>query len=88
MFEWDNNKNQANIKKHGVSFELAVEVFKDEFAYELERIVNDEVRIKFVGTIDDVVLSVVYTKRENKHRIISARCASKTERRIYHENKK
>ena len=88
MFEWDEDKNIANVEKHGISFEIAVEVFKDVRAYEVNRIVGDEIRTKFVGLIDEVVLSVVYTTRGNKYRIISARCASKTERRIYYENKK
>ena len=88
MIEWDEDKNIANVEKHGISFEIAVEVFKDVRAYEVNRIVGDEIRTKFVGLIDEVVLSVVYTTRGNKYRIISARCASKTERRIYYENKK
>ncbi|TXJ01672.1 MAG: BrnT family toxin, partial [Neisseriales bacterium] len=45
-------------------------------------------RIKYVGSLDDVILSVIYTRRGKKYRIISARCASKIERRLYHENKK
>ena len=77
MFEWDKTKNQKNFEKHGITFEVAVEVFTDK-----------EIRIKYVGLLDDIVLSVVYTKRGKKYRIISARCASKTERRLYHENKK
>lgn len=88
MFEWDEDKNLANVEKHWIRFEIAVEVFKDVRAYEVNRIVGDEIRTKFVGLIDEVVLSVVYTTRGNKYRIISARCASKTERRIYYENKK
>ncbi len=88
MFEWDNNKNKTNLEKHEIDFALAIEIFQDKHAYEVNRIVNDEIRSKFVGAIDDVILSVVYTKRQDKYRIISARCASKTERRIYYENKK
>lgn len=88
MFEWDKLKNQKNFEKHGISFEIAVEVFEDISGYEVTRIVDDETRIKYVGSLDGLVLSVVYTKRGSKFRIISARCASKTERRIYDENKK
>lgn len=88
MFEWDSNKNKANLEKHGINFSLAIEVFQDKYAYEVDRIVNNEIRRKLVGAIDEVILSVIYTKRKDKYRIISARCASKTERRIYHENKK
>ena len=88
MFEWDKTKNQKNFEKHGISFEVAVEVFEDSGGYEVVRIVDDETRIKYVGSLNGFVLSVVYTKRSSKFRIISARCASKTERRIYDENKK
>jgi uncharacterized DUF497 family protein len=88
MFEWDDNKNIINTKKHGVSFELAVEVFGDKNGYEVNRVVNKELRTKFVGAVDDVILSVVYAVRKNKYRLISARCASKIERRIYYDNKR
>ena len=88
MFEWDENKNQINIDKHGISFDIAQEVFSDSNGYEVSRIVENEIRMKYVGRIDNIILSVVYTKRGTKCRIISARCASKTERRIYHECKK
>lgn len=88
MFEWDKIKNQKNFEKHGITFEVAVEVFTDKDGYEVPRIVDNEIRIKYVGSLDDVILSVIYTKRGKKYRIISARCASKIERRLYHENKK
>ncbi len=88
MFEWDENKNQKNFEKHGIAFDVAVEVFSDKDGYEVNRIVDNEIRIKYVGSLDGIVLSVVYTKRGKKYRIISVRCASKTERRLYHENKK
>jgi uncharacterized DUF497 family protein len=88
MFEWDENKNLLNLEKHGISFEVAIEVFNDKNAYENNRVVGGEVRVKFVGEIDEIILSVVYTIRKNKQRIISARPASKTERRVYYENKK
>lgn len=88
MFEWDENKNKKNFEKHGITFDVAVEVFSDKDGYEVNRIAASEIRIKYVGSLGDIVLSVVYTKRGKKYRIISARRASKTERRLYHENKK
>ena len=88
MFEWDENKNQKNFDKHGLTFDVSIEVFSDKYGYEVDRIVDNEIRTKYVGSLDGVVLSVIYTKREQKYRIISARCASKTERRLYHDNKK
>jgi uncharacterized DUF497 family protein len=87
MYEWDETKNQINIDKHGIAFEIAQEILNDPHGYEVSRVVGDEVRIKYVGKIDNVVLSVVYTIRGAKYRVISVRCASKTERRIYNEYK-
>ncbi|MEY3451085.1 MAG: Ribonuclease toxin, BrnT, of type toxin-antitoxin system [Bacteroidota bacterium] len=67
MFEWDKTKNQKNFEKHGITFEVAVEVFTDKDGYEVPRIVDNEIRIKYVGLLDDIVLSVVYTKRGTRN---------------------
>ena len=86
MYEWDDNKNQLNIKKHGLDFALAVEVFSDSNAVVQDnRVINDEVREQIIGQIDNetVILFVVYPQRGQKIRIISARKASKKERFIY-----
>jgi uncharacterized DUF497 family protein len=86
MYEWDDNKNQLNLKKHGLDFSLAIEVFSDSNAFVQDnRVINGEVREQIIGKLDNeiVILFVVYTKREKKIRIISARKASKKERYIY-----
>lgn len=87
MFEWDSNKNQKNIEKHGVSFETAIEIFNDKLMHETDKNVNGEIRTVAIGKIEDIVVTVVYTYRNEKHRIISARRASKIERMVYHGKK-
>lgn len=87
-FVWDERKNQINIKKHGVSFQTAALVFGDDYRIEiLDRAHSrEEERFINVGMAGDslIVLYVVYTERENKIRLISARKASKTEREMYY----
>lgn len=85
-FEWDEDKNIANIKKHGVSFETALYVFDDENyieMYDIERSIDEE-RYVAIGYVDDV-LFVVFTERKEVIRLISARKATESERRLYHD---
>ena len=89
-FEWDENKNRENLKKHGIDFFTAVKVFGDKNYVELfdETHSADEDRYVILGVADDVtvVLQVVYTPRKNGKiiRIISARKATNRERRLYY----
>jgi uncharacterized DUF497 family protein len=84
-FEWDDAKAQSNLAKHGVSFEDASRVFDDVFA--VERIDgasgSDEERYIIIGMVNGVFLTVVYTERNGRTRIISARKATKHEQRQY-----
>lgn len=85
IFEWDENKNAINRQKHGVSFELASQIFSDPFLITAENIYShDETRWLSIGSIDGVVvLLVVHTYRDDDgieiNRIISARKLSKSE---------
>ncbi len=84
----DENKNRSNKRKHGLSFEQALEVFKDEDRIEQydELHSDDEIRWQTIGMAHDI-LFVVYTKREEDIiRIISARFATKEERDWYFGN--
>ena len=83
-FEWDEEKERLNLKKHGISFEYAVEVFKDEDRIEIYDSTHsfEEDRYITIGMVDKL-LFVVYTERNPKLRIISARIATKRERRLY-----
>jgi uncharacterized DUF497 family protein len=88
-FEWDENKNSSNIKKHGISFEEAKTVFYDENA----RLISDpdhsieEERFIILGmSLNLKILIVVHTYKEKDERIriISARKATKNESKIYY----
>ena len=55
-FEWDENKNRENRKKHGVSFEIAMEVFDDPFSLtSRDRIVEGEERLWTLGRVEDLL---------------------------------
>ena len=86
QFEWDEEKAALNLKKHGVRFETAVLVFCDENRIELfdAEHSSEEERYNTIGLVDNI-LFVVYTERQNRTRIISARIASKKERNIYYD---
>ncbi|NER03861.1 MAG: BrnT family toxin [Okeania sp. SIO3C4] len=84
-FEWDENKNKKNLDKHFVSFEQAKEVFNDKKRIEQPDIRKDygEPRIKVIGKAKNLMLSVIYTMRGAVARLISARSASRNERKDY-----
>lgn len=92
MYEWDKNKNKQNLEKHGIGFDVAIEVFSDpEAIIQPNRKVEKEIRNQIIGKIEGeiVILFVVFTHRGRKIRLISARKASKKERTIYErQNKK
>lgn len=73
-FEWDENKEQLNIEKHGVSFYEAQKAFLDRnrvIAEDIEHS-HDEARYYCFGKIGDMIMSVRFTYRNNKIRIIGA----------------
>ena len=84
-FVWDENKNKANRKKHGIDFQDAVLVFNDDNRIEFydESHSEDEDRYDTIGLVEDV-LFVVYTERGRLTRIISARIATPKERSLYY----
>jgi uncharacterized DUF497 family protein len=86
--EWDHAKAESNLKKHGVSFEVARSVFYDDLAVQfLDESLGKETRFILLGRSNlSRVLVVVHCERgENDEilRIISARKATKTERNFY-----
>ena len=85
-YEWDNEKNEYNKKKHdGISFEFAVRVFLDSKRiekYDYNHSTDTEERWDVIGRVEDI-LFVVYTERNDRTRIISARKATKTEADYY-----
>ena len=86
QFEWDEDKNLANIGKHGVSFEQARRIFDaPTFDRDDDRTDYGEKRTTSLGLLEGIVLlSVTHTDREGRIRMISARPASRKERAIYH----
>jgi len=85
-FEWHEAKAAANLRDHGVSFELAKTVFRDPFAIERldDREDYGEERFVIVGMVEgSVVLYVAYTERATRIRIISARRATQNEQDDY-----
>jgi hypothetical protein len=89
--EWDEKKSRQNRKKHGISFEIAVEVFADPFCLTIDdQAVEGEQRFWTIGRLENlVVVVVVHTTRdedgEEVTRILSARKATPRERRFYEE---
>lgn len=85
-FEWDDAKAAANFRKHGVTFEQAAYAFRDPFAVEWidERAAYGEERVILLGMSGGQILSVLYTERGERLRIISARRATKHEKDNYY----
>jgi uncharacterized DUF497 family protein len=89
QFEWDPKKAKSNLAKHGVSFEEAVTVFSDPLAriFDDDEHSEDELREIIIGnSAQKDLLLVSFTAFEDRVRILSARKATRTERKDYEEN--
>lgn len=85
-FEWDEEKYAVNLRKHGVKFEEAAEVFFDPENRFGDASVEDEFRQYVVGySLSRRILLVVFVERGVRTRIISARRATSHERKEYEE---
>ena len=94
-FEWDPHKADANRRKHGVDFDLALRVFADPFALtDQVEIESGEYRWRTLGVVEGyTLLLVIHAVREEEDedeiveviRIISARAADRKERRRYEQ---
>jgi len=88
--EWDEKKNQLNIKKHHISFEFAAYVFTDPLRkeyYDTKHSRLGEDRMIVMGLAENHLLFVSFTEPDAETiRIISARKAKKHERRYYYGN--
>ena len=88
QFEWDRAKASTNVRTHGLSFEEAATVFGDQRAITIADPEHSLIEERFVtiGTSErDRILVVVATERRDKVRLISARPASRKERKQYEE---
>ena len=85
-FEWDDAKELANRRKHGVDFRTAARIFLDPYMIEFDdRDAAGELRFNAIGLVDGRMLFVTYTTRGDIVRIVSARGAEAHEKRKYHE---
>jgi uncharacterized DUF497 family protein len=87
-FEWDPEKAEHNLDKHRVSFPEAATVFADPLSmtfYDPDHSVDEERYITIGHSGSDQLLMVAHTDREDSIRIISARKATRRERRSYEE---
>jgi uncharacterized DUF497 family protein len=87
-FEWDPSKAKKNLNKHGVSFEEATSVFYDALMVtgaDPDHSVGEERLISFGVSSSGRLLVVAHTERGSTIRIISARIATRLERKIYEE---
>lgn len=79
-FEWDEAKNEANFAKHGFDFEHAIQIFDGPVRQYVDPRPWGEERIVTTGQIQGEFITVVYTRRDGRCRIISARPARRNER--------
>jgi uncharacterized DUF497 family protein len=85
-FEWDDLKAAENLAKHAVSFDYAATVFDDRAARQVPDRRRDygEDRLKLIGRAwNGRLLTVIFTERGDRIRLISARLASQKERNFY-----
>lgn len=85
MYEWDESKRQANLKKHGYDFADADVVFENPNKLTLPTFRRGEARLQDIAIVEvfGVILTLVYIERGYNIRIISLRKASRKERRLY-----
>jgi len=87
QFEWDEEKRQTNIRKHGIDF-VGVEELFTGYAVTMEdsRFDYEETRFITIGLLNGRIVVVVHTERREAIRIISIRKAAKYEERTYLEH--
>ncbi len=84
QFEWDENKNELNIKQHCIDFEDAMSVLIKPFLRKRSDR-NNEIRYIAVGMLETTEITIVYTMRGEVCRLVSARRARTNERKEYHQ---
>ncbi len=84
-YEWDSNKNEANKKKHSLSFEAAIQIFKGIIIESPSKSEHSEKRIIAIGRLEGKEIVVIYANRGRRKRVISARRARKNERDTYRQ---
>ena len=88
-FEWDTNKNEANLEKHGIDFEGARTIWDGRIVeVQSSQRHHGEARYLAIGLYKGREIAIVYTKRGEKIRIISARRARRNERELYRQTQR
>ncbi len=82
-FEYDSNKSDSNKAKHGIDFEQAKQLWKDQSALVLEAHRTEESRFLIIGRIGDTHCTGIYTYRGDAVRLISVRRSRHKERERY-----
>ncbi len=88
VFEWDPNKATANVQKHGVTFEEAATVFRDDFSVTVpdpDHSIEEERFITVGMSGQDRLLMIAHVDRGERIRLISARPLTPSERRQYEQ---
>ena len=83
IFEFDNDKSQANLEKHGIDFRDAQALWDDQDLLEVQAKTVDEPRYLVIGLIGSKHWSAVITYRRDKIRLISVRRSRKKEVELY-----
>ena len=85
--EWDDNKNDINIKKHNIDFNDAYKIFEKPILTKVDdRFDYGEKRWIGLGQLESICVDFVFTMRGKKLRIISIRKANQTEKEVYNES--
>ena len=82
-FEWDEEKRLSNIEKHGIDFEDAIAVFDGRPATTKPSRFQNEPRLVTIAIVDNRFMTVVWTPRGDRIRLISARRSRHAEKRAH-----
>ena len=87
-FDWGHAKNEANLEKHGISFDEAKHIFDGPILTRADdrQDYGENRDISLGALLPDAVLVVVHTERGDKIRLISARRANRRERKLYYDH--
>ena len=88
IFEWDEDKAEANLRKHGVSFEEAKTVFSDPLSISIDDPQHSRGEHRYIDiglSSEERLLVVVYSEGEDVIRLISSREATRREWKVYEE---
>jgi uncharacterized DUF497 family protein len=91
LFEWDTHKARKNEETHGVSFDEASTAFRDTLSLTIHDPLHSDEEDRFIligNSARNRLLVIVHTERGENIRIVSARKATKKERKQYEKNVK